>query len=293
MAFTEKELQITFKIGQGRFGEEGFDTVTVAGLRARAKISNAGGAMMPTLDLTVYGMPLSRMNQLSNLGIVISANGTRNDVLLMAGDRGKTLSKVYEGNIYSAYVDGDSAPNVAFRVISKTAAFAAIKPIPVSSYPDTIDVADHIQSVATKIGFKFENHGVKVMLTRPYFPRTGREQILAAIKAAGIQWNCGENGTVAIWPKGGHRQTGTVPIISPRTGMVGYPAFTGSGVKVRTLFNPAIVHGSQIKIEGSQFPQANTKFNIFKIDHDLACFEPNGPWFSDLDCVVPGFIKVA
>ena len=75
----------------------------------------------------------------------------------------------------------------------------------------------------------------------------------AAVKAAGIEWNCGENGTVAIWPKGGHRQTPTVPIISPRTGQVGYPAFAQLGIKVRTLFNPAIVHGSQIKIEGSYF----------------------------------------
>lgn len=292
MAFSEKELQITFKLGTGSFGESGFDTVTLAGLRARAKISNAGGSMFPSLDLTVYGMTLSRMNQLSTLGIVVTT-GTRNDVLVMAGERGKTLSKVYEGNITNAWIDGDSAPNVAFRVLGKAVAFGAIKPIPVSSYPETIDVADHIESVATKMGLRFENTGVNVRLTRPYFPRTGREQILAAVKAAGIEWNCGENGTVAIWPKGGHRETPTVPIISPRTGQVGYPAFTQLGIKVRTLFNPAIVHGSLIKIEGSQFPQANTKWQIFKIDHDLACFEPNGPWFSDLDCSAPGYTRVA
>lgn len=280
--FTEKILEVTFRIGTGAFGEAGFNTVTLRGLRARAKISVAGAGMFPTLDLTVYGMKLDMMNQLSTLGIVVTTQ-TRNDVLVMAGEKGGELTKVYEGNITNAWIDGDSAPNVSFRVIGKAIAFGAVKPIPPTSYPDTIDVADHIESIATKMGFKFENHGVKVMLTRPYFPRTGREQILAAVRQAGIEWNGGENGIIAIWPKSGKRG-GTVPVISPKTGQVGYPAFTQLGIKVRSIFNPDIGLGRFIKVEGSQFPKANSTWKIFKLDHDLACYETNGPWFTDIDC---------
>jgi hypothetical protein len=73
------------------------------------------------------------------------------------------------------------------------------------------------------------------MLQNPYYPLTPREQAVYAVKDAGIEWNCGENGILAIWPKRGHR-AGPVPVLSPQNDLLnGYPSYTQTGIKLNTI----------------------------------------------------------
>jgi hypothetical protein len=82
--------------------------------------------------------------------------------------------------------------------------------------------------------------------------------------------------TVAIWPRDGSR-SGDAPLVSPETGMIGYPEFQQAAVSVRTLFNPEIVIGKPIEVK-SQLPAANGRWSVFGAAHHLAAQLPDGPW---------------
>jgi hypothetical protein len=43
MSFVQRLLSFTFQLGQGQFGNSGFDVVTISGLRASCRIVKAGG----------------------------------------------------------------------------------------------------------------------------------------------------------------------------------------------------------------------------------------------------------
>lgn len=289
MAFEERTLQITFKIGLGNFGLAGFDTLTVEGVRATARITNAGGAMKPSLDLIVYGLTLAQMNQLSTLGQRIDTQ-RRNVVLVLAGTVGGPLTNVFMGNITNAWIDAAGSPDVPLRVQAVTMGLESVQPVEPTSFAQEVAAEDVLAQLAQKIGWQFENNGVHVMLPISYFPRSPREQILAVIQHAGIAWNGGEGGVLAIWPRGGAR-AGSNPIVSPSTGMRGYPTFTQNGIKFQTLFNPDIRHGIRLQVKDSMFTNANGNWDVNRIDHSLSSQTPGGPWFSDVDCAIPGILK--
>jgi hypothetical protein len=290
VALEERNLRIVFNIGLGTYGLGGFSSFTVERVRATARVANAGGAALPSLDLTVYGLTLSQMNQLMTLGQVITTQRA-NFVSVFAGSTGGPMTKVFDGSIVNAWADFNASPDVAMRVMGSTGTLEALKPTTPSSYAQAVAVEDALAQLAQQVGWQFENNGVHVMLPVTYVASTAREQMLELVQQAGIEWNAGEGNVLAIWPRGQFRK-GTISIVSPSTGLVGYPTFIPNGISIRTLFNPAIRFGSQVQVKDSFVKQANGTYTTFNITHSLASQTPRGPWFSDIDCVVPGYQPV-
>jgi hypothetical protein len=155
--------------------------------------------------------------------------------------------------------------------------FESIKPVPPSSYPGAVDAAVVMSTLARKAGYAFENNGVSVMLSTPYLQGSLWDQMARCADAANINWTI-DLGTLAIWPKGGSR-AGSMPVISSKTGMVGYPTNWGYGIGVRTSFSSQLQIGKSCEVQ-SILPFANGKFTMFDIEHDLESETPNGSWFT-------------
>jgi hypothetical protein len=136
------------------------------------------------------------------------------------------------------------------------------------------------------MGLAFENSGVTGKLSNPYFPGSARSQAQACARAAGISMII-DNGKLAIWPKNGSRN-GAVPLISPQTGMIGYPSYTALGIMLKTLFNPSIGFGGKIKVQ-SELPAACGEWAVYSLDHDLEAMMPNGRWFSTVMAYNPKY----
>lgn len=145
-------------------------------------------------------------------------------------------------------------------------------------------------SLAKTMGLVFENNDVQVKLSYPYFAGTALMQVRACASAARIFYVI-ERGTLAIWQKDKGR-AGEIPLISPETGMVGYPSLSSSGMTLKTLFNRTIRVGGDIRVE-SAAPVSSTpmmrgrfrgKFRVGPISHSLSCEVPGGPWFTTLEC---------
>lgn len=285
MSFVQRAITVAITLGVGNFGEGKGETVTIKGHRVECGIVKAGGASQGQAQLRIYGMSLSTMNKLSNLGLLVTSIA-KNIIVVTAGDVGTELGVVFQGNIFEAWIDADGMPEVAFVISAFSAGYAAMRRAPPRSYGGPTSAASVMASLATQEGFAFENSGVTVMLADPYFPGTPYAQMERCAKAGGFNMIV-DNGTLAIWPKGSNRR-GAVPLISPKTGLVGYPAYTSQGIIVRTEYSPSVGYGSLIQVE-SEFTPACGQWVVQRLEYRLSAETPGGDWFTIMAAGRPGF----
>lgn len=280
MSFVKRKIEVTIKLGKGNFGQAGFDTVTLKGLRVSAQVQKTGMPSFNTAQLRIYGMTLSLMNTLSTLGKRSNIDTRDNTVSISVGNDGAALAMVFTGVLQEGWANFNDGPEVFFTIDAHTGLINKMKPVPPTSYAGAVDVATIIETLATSMGYAFENKsGVSVMLSNQYLPGTALEQAQTAAQAANINFAL-DDGTMAIWPIGGSRG-GTIPLISAATGMVGYPSYTGTGVQLRTLYNPAITFGGEIEVDS--ITPAKGRWTVNVLHHNLESEMPNGAWFTEME----------
>jgi hypothetical protein len=284
MPFSHRYLSFQFQLGTGSFGESGFNTVTVTDLRASVSIVKTAAPSKSTATMRIMGLTPSIMNQLSRIGVL--PNIVRNNIVtVMAGDSPSNLSLAFAGGIWDAWPDFIDSPDVGFNVISYTGLLEEMKPALPTSFPGSVDVATIMATLANQMGYKFENNGVSVMLSNPYLPGTARAQAVAAAAAADIYLVFDDqNNIMAILPKDGVRATVT-PLLSPDTGMVGYPSYIGPGkIALKSVYNSSLRFMGSINVQSSDsnFPSANGLWRITRLQHNLETWTPKGAWFSEM-----------
>lgn len=290
MTYLRRAIDVKFRLGTGSFGESGANTVEVKGLRVSARIQKNGGVSLSQLSMKVYGLSLSTMNQLSTLGKPL-IDGRNNLVGVSAGDaNGKAVA--FQGTIYEAWVDPNAAPEVCLIVNAYTGLLDALRPLPPSSFQGQADAAVIVAGLAQQMGYGFENSGVNVQLANPYFPGTGKQQLEAVARAGDFNFFIDDVlNVVAIWPMDAARN-GEIPLISPETGMVGYPTHTENGIILTSLYNPAIVFGRDLQVE-SELTPATGRWTVFGVAHDLESETVGGKWFTQAQCTVLGHTQIA
>jgi hypothetical protein len=279
--YAKRKIDVTINLGEGQFGDDKGQDVTLSGLRVSAEITYYGGAIQAEAHIHIFGLPMDMINQLTRVGMI--GNQVRcNTIRIAAGEEGGAMSDVYQGTIAEAFGDFQNAPEVVFTVLALGSFSDAIKPVPASSYKGAVDAAVVMANLAELMGLAFENNDVSVMLSNPYYPGTAWQQVKDCAQEAGISVEV-QLGKLAIWPRNGYRK-GNGPIkISPETGMVGYPAFSSKGITVRTLFNQDVVTGGQIEV-ASELAVACGVWNAYNIVHMLESETPNGQWFTQISC---------
>ncbi|OYV51347.1 MAG: hypothetical protein B7X10_00795, partial [Burkholderiales bacterium 21-58-4] len=210
-----------------------------------------------------------------------NAGNPNNTILIAAGDDGNALSTLYKGYMTDSWSEMREAPNTALVVMAATGAVTAVRPVNASSYIGPTQVSGVMADLAAEAGFGFENNGVQVTLDSPYLPGTTLAKIQACARAAGIYYTI-RQGVLVIWPVGATASQDVPIIISPATGLVGYPTFSQSGVSVRCLLNPSIQFGKKFTISGSILTPANRDWNPYSIEHNIESQAPNGDWFTDV-----------
>jgi hypothetical protein len=236
-------------------------------------------------------MNLSHTNQLVT-PLRVDAQ-RRNMVTVEAGDETSGMAIAYHGVIVNGWADFQAMPNNAFRIMAQPAAYARVQPIaPTSVNSDMADVATIMSGLAQQGGFHFLNSGVTAKLSYPYFPGTVLDLIDRCTRAAGINSTIDSiTNTLIIWPRGGAARS-QIPVISPTSGMIGYPAFTPQGVEVTMLYTPNISYGQTVSVEGSALQAANAKWKINSLMHELDTRVPGGQWRTRFQGGEPGVTVV-
>ena len=292
-----KDLKFVITLGNqnASFASNGqsYNTITLQGLRASVHIDNAGGGMMGTLRGQIFGVTASDMNTLTSLlwdDLVILSSGSTfafNRIQVFAID-GKQETLVYNGDILNCWGVYTGMPDTYLYIEAQIGYSALVQPAqPLSIGADT-DVATVMGQIASAMGYQFENNGVNTPVPKgTYFGNTLMEQARALMQMYRF-WMYVDStnpNTLAIAPYAVARDV-AAPLISPQTGLDGYPVFNSAGVNFETLFNPAITFGGAIKMESS-IPKANGTWIAVSISHQLSSQTPGGPWKSTVNAISP------
>lgn len=276
----QRNIDVTVKLGAGEFGAKLGDTMTLSGYRVQTQIEFQGAGMMGTANVRVYGLPVETLNRLTMIGPVATLALQESSIEIVAHDT-NGAHMPYQGSLYQSWADMRDAPNAALQVTALRGMIANLKPVNASSYVGSVQVADIMADFAKEAGWAFENNGVNVTLSNPYFPGTTLAKIRRCSRAAGVNFAVLNGLTLAIWPGYGSRTSKPIITVSPQNGLVGYPSFNQNMVHARCLFNPAIEIGARVKIEGSIMTPANRTWTVGLATHTLESQTPNGAWFTD------------
>lgn len=267
---------------------EGGHEVTLRGYRMAAAIKKQGELSMGELQLRIAGLPLSLMNQLATLGR-LPFSTRRNIVTVSAGDEQSGIGVCFQGTITGAWADFKGAPEVVFYITAMAGVDASLAIMPPSSFQGTADVATIMAGLAQVMGYSFENNGVTAQLSNPYFPGTAMQQMRACAEAAGIEMTV-ENQTLIISPRGVARGS-RIPLVTPSTGLIGYPSFTNTGIAGTTLYNPSIGFHSLIEIKSDLQPACG-RWRITSLTHELESETPGGSWFTNFMASEPRYVTI-
>jgi hypothetical protein len=312
-SFSQKLLNFSFTLASGSAGNQpstfsgtnNSNSVSIAGHRARCRITNAGAPAGSTAEISIYGMSQSLMNQLATLGIAVDSI-SKNSVIVSAGtgQAGGSASAasaasspasgfpvVFGGTIFFAYGDYGDMPNVPFKMIAQGGLFNAVQSVAPSSFTGPTSVATIMQKFASQLGVTFENNGVTAQLSNPYYPGTILQQIYQIAEHANVHAQLVDGGTkLAIWPIGGSRTSQTnIPLISMDTGMIAAPTFANYGwMVVKMVYNPDVVFYGNIQVQSEDVPQANNTWTVYKLDLALDTLLPDGDWMATALCYPKG-----
>lgn len=279
-----KKLRFTITLAIGTF-EDGKNQVVLEGFRSIIEVQKGGGQMMSSCTFRIFGLSQALMSQLTTLAF-LAQSYTKNVVKIEAVD-GDNVDLVYIGAIINAWGDYSTMPDVSLYVETQTGFFDQLnisEPLNVKGYAN---VADLMQILANKMGVRFENNNVIRKIKDPYYKGTIIDQLRSLAQDTQTDFYLDDE-VLAICPKNIARtKVKVIPVISSKTGLIGYPSFDKIGVTFRVLFNAAIRFGAQIEMQ-SEIKQANGVWHVISINHNLESEKPDGQWFSTVRCSSTG-----
>jgi len=285
MVFSTKKIDVTFRLGKGTFGESGFNTVKVSGLRCSANITSGDSVTTADLELRIYGLSQSISNSLTILGQDYSQRLSKsvNFVTIEAGD-GTGMAIVFDGGIIEAWADLSNPPENFFYVQATTALVDHFKASEPTVF-ENVNSALLMQTLAAKMDppRSLENSGVNgIVLRNVVLHGSIYEQIKDARLMADINAIADPSKNVlAIWPRDGTRGD-LIPLVSADTGMIASPAFTQFGVQASTLYNPLIRAGGKVAVKSVVQPATGTWY-VYLVSHDLETETPGGKWHTHFE----------
>lgn len=288
----KKVIRATITLVGDTFEESGTNVLTAEGLRVSTVVRFGGGAIMPSAEVTIYGLSLSTMHKLMRIRWQ-DLNSMLNRIRIEAGEQGQPLIQVFEGNITFAYIDTSNAPEIALRISSMAGILEAYRPASQLAFPGETPVVQAIADICERMGYIFENNGVPESLTMQNVTMgdTDMNKIRKLCTAYEIDLYV-EYGLIAIAPRGAPR-TLRIPVLTPKTGLLGYPVPTIQGVDVRCLWDPMIRFGGIIRIADSIMETTNGDWRAFGVTTTLESEIPGGAWFMDIQATFRDASNVA
>lgn len=284
MTFSSKLVTTKYSMEIGNFTAGGGNFATIESLRTSVRVDAPGGNDGANATIAIYGMPLSQMNQLSTVGTQMGNIGA-NTIQVYVGDANSGMQLLFDGKIMFAWMDGLSQPQVCFRIEATPAAGINVKEIPPTSIQGGVSAAQIGAQLAGQAGVSFDGSAMTDMLQNPYLWGSCGMQIRQLAHMTGCEHIIDPLSTLAFWKPGQGRHS--VGVVSPQTGMVGYPAYESVGILVKTLLRPDIVNGVTVTIQSQEAP-ANGEWVVTNVVHEAEANFPRGKWFTTFAAAPPG-----
>lgn len=289
-SFTAKQLRVTLILaGQGGgatvFPGTNSNTLILEGARITARVQ-AVARLATQADIRIYGMLRASMDALTvawaNPPIVLD-----HLVILEANNTGRADGwvQIFKGTIIEAQPDYRGAPDVSFNLLAVTGYFVKINPVAPTSYPHQVDIGVAAADIIERMGapWVYVDGGATGVLSNPYFSGTLWDQLAQACQAAKADFYV-QGDEILVTPANQPRNNTPSIVLSPSSGLVGYPMFERSGLNVTAVFDPAFTCGAALEIQSS-VPNASGLWFPYSLNHLLEARMPGGAWLTQLQCL--------
>lgn len=263
-------------------GQGGTNIIRLNGLRVKADIKKIGqfGEGWQA-SLRIYGMLEEDMNALS----VLSFNSTAvelNKIRVSAGDD-NGLAQVFSGHIVNGWIDYANTPDVCFVIDAMPDYYNRLRASKPTSFKDNEALSKVMGDLASKMGYKLNNNKVNIRLQKGYFDNSFFKQAENIARQTNTVMII-EDEILTITPIGVALDNGSagIPVISPDTGLVGYPTFNKEGISFNSLFNPAIRYYHNVRVETRQKPILG-EWTVIGVQYQLESEVADGAWFCQVD----------
>lgn len=289
MSFTEKRLRATLTLAGANsvFPGTNSNTLVIDQLRMSTRVQ-AVARQATQCELKIYGMRQSDMNALT----VVWANPPvilDHLLIVEANNTGKPDGwvQVFKGTMIEAQPDYRSQPNVPFSILAVTGYFVKVDSTPPTSYQEQANIGTVAGDIVARMGapwsLKVVDAANEVVMSNPYFCGTLWDQLVQACQAVNCDFYV-QGDEILITPANQPRSTVPSVVLSPESGLVGYPMFERSGLNVTALFDPAFQCGTALDIKSS-VPNATGRWFPYSMYHELESLMPSGRWFTTLQCL--------
>lgn len=258
------------------------NTLVLENMRVAARVQ--GVARLSTqADIRIFGMRAEDMNALTvawaNPPVVLD------HIVILEADNGNGYVQVFKGTITEAQPDYNAQANVSFGLLASTGYFQKINPAKPRSFPASSDIDTIAAGIVADMGgdWTFTNGGAFGTLSEgAYFWGTLWDQLQQACEDTKTDFYVfGDN--VLITEAGMPNTDLPSVVLTPASGLIGYPSYERAGLIVTAIYDPAFLFGTPLDIE-SAVPNATGRWYPRALTHILESRTPGGHWMSQLQC---------
>lgn len=280
----KKVIKVTIKINDKATtfsSKDGSNKLSSDGLRVQTILSYGAGNITPTAQINIYGLSIETMAPLMRVSWN-TMQAVLNTIQIEVGEEGdKALSLAYEGNITFAKIDMSNAPTTCLQIESQMCVVDSLLPQDAKTYDKGQDGAEIIKQICTDMGYQFSNNGATHIIADPLTlegSRINRIQYIAHMCNFDLYT---EQKEIAICPKGVAR-TIKIPIVTPTTGLIGYPSPDIRGITFTCLYSPLLRFGGIVKIQDSIIPTCNGEWRIYGLTAILESNSSGARWHMEV-----------
>ena len=277
--YTQKDIAVTVAM-------DGQEAITFKDFAVSVSIDKSGCPAYPKASVVLKGLSLNTMERLTHLGFK-SFSLKRNKINISAGEKGKTLSVVFKGEIVNAWADFNAAPSPVFKIEANCGLFPALIPQPPISVNGNQTVTGLIDQITKEIGYTLENNDITASIKDCIIDGDPVTKMRRIAEAVGVDLIFDDEKVVLIKNHGTRKTQGSVPLINATNGMIGYPTFTNNGINVSTFFRPDLRIGANFKLE-TIVPRASGTWKITGLRHELCANDPGSQsWKTNITAIYP------
>lgn len=285
-SFTQKKIRVTFILAGTNqvFAGTNNNTLVLTDLRTSAKVTQVA-RLATQAELRVYGMTAADMAALT----IVWANPPLifDHLVTIEADDGNGYVQVFKGMIVEAQPEFRAAPEVYFSVLGVTGYATRVDAALATptSFPDSVSADVAIATLIDRMGFTAEITGEvgAVTLTNPYFSGSLWDQFTKACQSAGADFYL-QGDVILVTASGKPRNVQPSVLLTPESGLIGYPVYDRAGLNIDAVFNPAFLCGTPIELRSS-VPSATGRWYPYKLVHHIEAQLPGGDWRTQLVCI--------
>jgi len=189
----------------------------------------------------------------------------RKSVQVYAGRVSTGVSLLYTGDIIRCVAS--QPPNIDLHIKSKTAQFWKYSLLKQAMAIDS-NLSQIAQQSADSMGLTLQFEATDATIMNYCYTGSAIKQIDKLNAIGGI--DAFVDGNTLVVKNKNVARSGTVPIISAQTGMIGIPEMTEYGVRIRTLLSNACKIGGKFQLISTSNPLLNDNYLIYQMGFEIA-----------------------